>query len=50
MRKGIKQDRTGWFNVYIVDRPLKNQRIQGNIVKSFKTKIEARDWLDKWKE
>jgi len=44
-RATITKDRTGHYNVYIVDRPLKNGKIQGNIVKSFKTKKEAQEWL-----
>ena len=50
VRTKITRDRTGFFNVFITDRPLKNQKIQGNIVKSFATKAEAEEALRKTKK
>jgi len=49
-RATITKDRTGYYNVFITDRPLKNGKIQDNIIKSFKTKKEAQEWLQKNKD
>ncbi len=49
VRTKISKDRLGFYNVYITDRPLRNNKIQGNVVKSFEKKSEAQKWLKKWK-
>lgn len=50
VRTTIRKDRLGVFNVFITDRPLKNNRLQGNVVKSFETEKEANKFLWKFKK
>jgi len=48
VRAKIKEDTLGHHNLYIVDLPMKRNKIQGNIIKSFETRSEADKWLRKW--
>jgi len=50
VRTKITKDILGFYNVFITDRPQKNNKLQGNIVKSFAKKKDAELWLKKYKQ